>query len=125
VIEKKLAKKTFDAWLEEFTAVDRKMLANKDNASAIGGYKYKGTIIDSEWGEVHVFERSGTAQDSDLYYGKPMVEIMKIDTVQPRFIEITKIVLADDKNIVHSSYRLVRWEIIDETQAPENVFEIK
>jgi len=54
-----------------------------------------------------------------------MVEIMKIDTMQPRLIEITKIVLADDKNIVHSSYRLVRWEIIDETQAPKNVFEIK
>lgn len=52
-------------WLEEFTAVGEKFLANKDNASAIGGYEYKETTVNPEWGEVHVFERISTAQASE------------------------------------------------------------
>jgi hypothetical protein len=116
---------TYDAWLENFGRVVRRFLENINAPNAIGGYIYRGTQTDEQWGEVHVFEREGTVSASDLYKGYPMTETLKLDTEPYRQIEWTRIVADGDKSIIHASIRLTAWKIIGLSEIPPDLFSIQ
>ncbi|MCU0493578.1 MAG: hypothetical protein MUD01_18480, partial [Chloroflexaceae bacterium] len=112
----------FDGWLNSFNQPNAKFVANMHNASAIGGYTYKGTQTDPQWGEVHVFERQGSAKTSDLYPNKPTIETMKIGADQPRLVELSMTVLDGDTQVPYRSYRLKEWNIVDPSTLPADFF---
>jgi hypothetical protein len=112
----------FDGWLADFTRTGTKLLANTDDPAVVGGYVYQGKQQDVQWGEVHVFERMGTAQASDLYTDKPLRETMKIDADQHRIVELSKTIINGEETVIHSSYRLVAWAFLDPAQVPATLF---
>lgn len=115
---------TYDAWLAEFTRMGHRAIANINQPSEIGGYEYKGIQIDSQWGDVYVFERKGVLETSDLYPNYPMIETLKFDKEQLRRVEWIRMALDGDKSILHSSYRLVEWKLLKSSEAPSNLFDL-
>lgn len=113
---------SFDNWLTDFNFTSNKLLAKTTNPAAVGGYEYKGIQGDPQWGQVHIFQRSGMAQASDLYKDKPTIEAMRIDVAQSRMVELSKTVIDGDKQVVHSLYRLVTWKVAEPSQVPADLF---
>lgn len=109
-------------WLDAFTAMGRDLL-NKHRAGNLAPYKYKGIETDNEWGQVHVFERPGKLQASDLYPGKPMVERFTFDVEQLRQVEMSRIVQTRTGKVLHRLYRLKRWLLLEREEIPANAFE--
>jgi hypothetical protein len=112
----------YSSWLSATTALGRKWLDNKDNPEAADGRKYIGMQTDEVWGDVHVFEKEGRLEASDLYPKYPMVEIMKFDKDLLRAVAWDRIVIDGDKRIVHSSARLVTWKFLAASEVPADLF---
>lgn len=113
---------TYNEWLEHFTHLSRSFLGNAISPAAIGGYEYKGIQNDDMWGEIHVFERSGTLSASDRYPDFPTVETLKFDRALGRTIEWRRTVIDGDTSVVHAISRMVKWEVLDGSAVPADIF---
>jgi len=115
----------YSSWLSATTALGRTWLAGKDNPEAIHGQAYVGIQTDDVWGTVHVFQKEGTLEASDLYPKYPMVETMKFDADLFRAVAWERTVMNGDERIAHAWSRLVAWKVMDVSESPADLFALR
>ncbi len=113
---------TVDDWFQFQSSMANKFLANKNTPESNAGYAFKGCQADEMWGEAYVFERTVPLTTSDLYKNYPSTEIQKFDVAMKRAIEWKRTVMDGEKVIVHDFYRLIKWEMLDRTSVPQELF---
>ncbi len=116
---------TFEEWLMNYASVANHYLDNKNNPGAIGGYEFKGIQKDEIWGDVYVFERKLTLTASDLYPNYPSVETLKFDIALKRTVEWRREIIDKGQTIVHALARLIKWETINGSQIPNDLFSLR
>jgi hypothetical protein len=110
----------YTAWLETFTAMGRKLVAEIGQVNPT--HTYLNIQKDDLWGDVHIFQKKDIVQASDLYMGLPLVITYKIHTSDFRWIEMEQKVISDDE-VLFRFWRLKTWEEMSSETLPSTLFD--